>query len=142
MRKLFFLMLLIVSFNVSATSVPAIKNNDPKLTQSITKLEAYWLYTLKLRYWDSGHKVTLFLLPFDSSVHNTFVRDTLGINPRVFQQVIESNINIGVGSYRFVRSEYLMYDMVSKVPGAIGYVSNKLLINEGEGHVRKINITD
>jgi hypothetical protein len=140
-KKFLAIILLVISTLVLAAPA-AIKNIDPR-APSITKVEAYWIYSLKSRHWNNGEKITVFMLDFDNPTHIVFVKNTLGMNPTLFRQAVESNINMGVGSYRIVDSEYELFKMVSRVPGAVGYVSEKvLLINSGDNYVRQVNITD
>ena len=142
MKKLFISLLLLFPLILMAAPPAAIKNIDPKSTQ-ISKQEAYWIYSFKTRYWSDGGRITVFLLDFDNPLHISFVKDTLGVNPIVFRQNVESYTNLGLASYRTVSSEFEMFRMVSKIPGSVGYVSDRLLIiNSGDNYVRQITITD
>lgn len=143
MIKKLLVFLLSAMLAVSTMAAPAaIKNIDPKAS-TISRTEAYWIYSLKIRYWSDGTKITVFLLDFGNPTHISFIRNTLNTNPTVFQQTVESQLNTGTGSYRVAESEQEMFRKVSKIPGAVGYVSERvLLINSGDNYVREVTITD
>lgn len=143
MKKVLILLLLVFSISISiASDVRGISNIDTNV-KTLTKLDAYWIYTLKTRYWTNGDRIKVFMLDLDSPIHKNFVKNTLGMNPTSFKQSVESSINLGRGSYRIVDNEYEMFKGISIVPGSVGYVSERvLLINGGDGYVREINIID
>lgn len=139
MKKFLFCVLLVPLLALAQTT--PIKNVDPK-SSSITKQEAYWIYTLRTRFWTDGSKIIVFYRDFDSQVHSDFCRVVLGVSPSQFAASTEAYINIGTAAYfRKVSSEAEMYRLVERTPGAVGYLSDSLLLINGGGYVRKVFIT-
>lgn len=138
-----FLFALLLFCNSAISQVAPIKNIQP-YTYSISKHEVYWIYTLKTRFWPDGTKITVFYLDFNSPTHIAFCKNVLNVNPINFQNSVDTYINAGNAAYfRKANSEYEVYKQVSRINGAVGYVSDKiLLINIGNDNVREINITE
>ena len=141
MNKILFILFLV--YSVIAWSAEPIKNIEPNIT-SIPRIEVYWIYTMKTRFWSDGSKITVFYSGFDNPTHVSFVKQTLGISPQQFQSAITTYVNSGNASYfRIVRSDYEMVRQVAITPGSVGYVSSKtLLINGGYNDIKKIDIID
>lgn len=142
MKRLLVIFMVTFCLSVYGNEPVAIKNLSLQVS-TVTKQEAFWIYSLKIKYWEDGSRIKVFLLPFSNPTHQQFVRNTLGVNPIAFQQTVESSNNKGTGAYRAVDSEYEMHRLVSLSPNSVGYVSDRvLLINSGDNNVRKINIVD
>lgn len=141
MKYLITVILLVCSLVASA--IEPIKNIEPNIT-SIPRIEVYWIYTMKTRFWSDGSKITVFYSGFDSPTHVSFVKQTLGISPQQFQSAITTYVNSGNASYfRVVRSDFDMLRQVAITPGSVGYISSKtLLINGGYNDIKKIDIID
>lgn len=124
--------------------VVAIKNVSPEITHSISRVQVYWIYTMRTRFWENGQKITVFYQDFSSDVHETFVRTVLGTNPSAFEQSVNVYRNNGnAGYFRKVDSSSTMEREVSKTAGGVGYLSNDVLIvNKGNGNVEKFIITN
>lgn len=138
-----FLLAFLLFCNSAIAQVAAIKNIQPS-TYTISRHEVYWIYTLKTRFWSDGTKITVFYLDFNNPTHVAFCKNVLGVNPISFQNSVDTYINVGNAAYfRKANSEYEVYRQVSRINGAVGYVSDKiLLINVGNDNVREINITE
>lgn len=143
MRRLILILFILLPLNLLAAPPVAIKNIDPKISH-MTREEAYAIYSLRTRYWVDGTRIKVFMLdPDSSSIHISFIKDTLGMNPGTFKQDIVSYSNLGLGYYKIVSSEYEMLRMISKTPGSVGYVSERMLIiNSGDSFIRQVSITE
>jgi len=135
--------LVVLIYSLLATATEPIKNIEPNIT-SIPRIEVYWIYTMKTRFWSDGSKITVYYSGFDNPTHISFVKQTLGISPQQFQSAITTYVNSGNASYfRMVRSDYEMLRQVAITPGSVGYISSRtLLINGGYHDIKKIDITD
>lgn len=140
MKKLLFILVFLAPALACSQALP-IKNVDPK-SAVISKQEAYWIYTLRTRFWTDGTKIVVFYREFDSSVHADFCRNILGVTPSQFAASTEAYINVGTAAYfRRVESEAEMYRQVERTPGAVGYLSDSLMLINGGGYVRKVFIS-
>jgi hypothetical protein len=120
--------------------VAPIKSIIPKHTHQISKLEVFWMYTMKKRFWDDGTKITVIYQDFNSKEHQEFCEKVLGVSVSRFERNVSTYINKGNAAY-FIKAEN-QADVVRKVAktiGAIGYLdSNQMIINTGEVEIFKI----
>ena len=142
MKSFITAMMLVFTMNSSAEVVPA-KNPEPIIKTSFTRQEVAWMYTMKTRFWEDGTKITVFYLNTDSKVHKEFCRDVLGINPDKFDVLVASSLNSGNASYfRLAKDQTDVYDKVSLLPGAIGYLDKETIVINGAGYVKTIKISN
>ncbi len=95
----------------------------------------------RLKQWDSGELVVVFILPRDTLATRKFVLEVLGITPSAFEDLYESiRANQQRTQMRMVETDTQMIRSVASTTGAIGYVSTGLLINTGNGYVKIIPI--
>jgi hypothetical protein len=98
---------------------------------------------MRIRFWDTGERITVFNMPKNSYVAKTFVNEVLLMSYVSYKNSIESLINSGNAAYfQFVANENEMLSRVSSVNGAIGYLSKTLLLLSSGGFVREIRIVD
>jgi hypothetical protein len=141
MRNLLAALILFFSLSGMAQTVP-IKNLNPTTMTSMTRQEVVWIYTMRTRFWADGSKIVVFYQDFDTRAHNEFCREVLRINPTQFQTSIETYVNVGNAAYfRKVINEQEMYRMVERTPGAVGYLSESVLLINGGSGVRQISIS-
>jgi hypothetical protein len=128
----------------SVLAAHPIKHPYPSEVSGISRLEVMWMYSLKTRFWKDGTKITVFYLNYDNPTHVDFVKNVLGVSPERFKNSVETYINAGNASYfRRAETEAEVYNQVSRIPGSIGYVSDKImLINVGGNSVRTVPIID
>lgn len=140
--RIVLVLLLMISTSVSASSYAPIVNRY--VEDRISRQEVYWIYTLKTRFWYDGSKITVFYMDFDSMHHRRFVIDVLRTSPYKFRASVDTYINIGNAAYfRKVSSEKEMWQRVSMTPGAVGYISETVLImNDSRHGAKKLYIFD
>lgn len=117
----------------SYSAVP-IKNEYPRnYNKYLSKQEVAWMYTMKTRFWEDGTKIVVFYYNFDSPLHKRFCNEVLGITTERFDTIVNTYINKGnAGYFKKVETEEEMIREVSRQKGAIGYISNEIvLVNRG-----------
>jgi ABC-type phosphate transport system substrate-binding protein len=117
--------------------------NITKDQTTIQRIQVIWMYTMKVRYWYDGTRIILFNLPSNSRTHKNFVRNVLNMSPISYQQSVDRLKNSGYASYfRTVRNEMDMVGRISSTAGAIGYLTDNMLIIYDGGSFRAIKIVD
>jgi hypothetical protein len=137
----FLLLLLFMALPVMASAEQAVANiGQDQIT--VPRATVVLMYSMRVRYWEDGTRVSVFNLPHSHSAHKIFVRNVLGMSPITYQQQVNRQINAGVGgNYHIVENLDAMLRRVSATYGAVGYVSNDyLLINQGG--LRALRIVD
>jgi hypothetical protein len=82
------------------------------------------IFTMRVRAWPSGPPVRVFVLPDADPLSDRFYREQLGMYSYVLRAAWDRMVFTGTGfAPTIVRSEKEMRDLVSRTPGAIGYVS-------------------
>ena len=134
------LTLLIFCFTVTA-GYDIIKN--PFVAQyTMSRHNALQVFTLNAKYWSTGERITVVLLPWSSFGHHEFVKTKLRIHPLEHRARIEKAINQGNATrYVKVRSEAEMIEKVKLIQGAIGYSSAYAVMSDGD-HINIIEVTD
>lgn len=99
--------------------------------------EVVLAFTGKLKRWGSGDPVVVYVLPREHPATQRFVFDILGITPSALEAAIELDQSRAHPTLVRVQSELQMYRAVATTVGAIGYVSNVLLVNRN-GELVKI----
>lgn len=141
MKKLVLSVFLLLCTSSFAQQI-IIKNNDlQQHAASITKQEAFWIFTLRTRFWPDGTRIVVFHMDLNSTAHAAFCREILGTSAYKYKTSLETYKNGANTTYlRQVSSEQEMFEKVSRTIGGIGYVSeNVLLVNDGD-NIRKVNI--
>jgi ABC-type phosphate transport system substrate-binding protein len=141
MKRIAALMLLALTPLMTMASPVSVANIAPdQLT--VSRSTVVLMYTMRVRYWSDGTRVSVFNLPASNYAHKTFIRSVLGLSPITYQQHVDRQINAGVGgNFHVVNSMDDMLNKVSTTHGAVGYVSNDyLLINQGG--LRALKIVD
>lgn len=143
MKFISFILMLLLSSSVTADSIP-IKNAIPELNYVLTRTEVIWMYTMKMRFWEDGTKITVFYLDRSTKAHKDFCINVLKIKPEKFDLLLNSKLNAGnAGSFRLVKQQSDMAYQVSLIEGAIGYYDDKkILVNNGDGYVKTFTIID
>ena len=140
MRIVLILMLMV---SIANADILPVKNSDPKQYDSLTKQEVAWMYAMKTRFWEDGTRIIVYYQSRDSDTHKRFCKIVLGIDPSRFDTMLDSYLNTGNASYfRQAKNEQDVYNKVSLVPGAIGYLDDKTMLINGGYDVRKIIIAD
>ncbi|MFT6029040.1 MAG: hypothetical protein ACI8O8_000771 [Oleiphilaceae bacterium] len=100
-------------------------NHDvPMQSISLKKLRA--IFAMKLRYWEEGKPITVFVLAKDDPIHAAFCKKILNIFPNQLESVWYRQVYTGTGQAPIeVASESELIERVVNTPGAIGYINNK-----------------
>lgn len=110
-------------------------------TASITKQDLIWMFSQRKLYWDSGQRVKVVLLPWESRMHKKFVRNFLDVSPSRLRSAISQRIDRGQ-SRRFEQALSLedAMNIVKHTPGSISYTTNYLITGDTDGKLKRINI--
>ena len=91
-------------------------------TISQDKLRA--IYSMRTRVWPDGTPITVFILNPDSALHREFCLKKLEIFPYQLQRVWDVMVYSGTEQSPInLKTETEMIRKISRVPGAIGYIS-------------------
>ena len=81
----------------------------------------------KTRNWDDGSAIVLAILK-NGSVHDAFLKNLIKRNPNQFRGYWNKAIFTGTGTFpKTFSDESEMLKFVAETPGAIGYVSEKII---------------
>lgn len=124
--------------------ISPVKNTVPLVTRSISRMEVYWMYTMRTRFFPDGTRITVFYQDYTSQAHKDFVNSVLRTTPSSFEQSVSVYINSGNAAYfRQISNMHQMQSEIAKLPGAIGYLSKDIvMINKGHGNVETLKIVD
>lgn len=95
------------------------------------------IFGMRLRTWQDGLPVRVFVLPDDAPIHGIFTKQQLNIFPYQLRAGWDRLTFTGTGQAPIiVQSEDEMYSLVASTPGAIGYLSEARI----DKHVRVIHV--
>ena len=95
------------------------------------------IFGMRLRTWQDGPPIRVFVLPDDAPVHSVFTKQQLNIFPYQLRAAWDRLTFTGTGQAPItVQSEDEMYALVASTPGAIGYLSETRI----DEHVRVIHV--
>jgi len=114
-----------------ATALEVIVN--PSVVQAeVSKYTLRAIFTMRLREWDDGSPITVFVLDESNRGHELFCRELLFVLPRKLKKSWNQLVFSGTGQLPlFIKSEEELKRQVEKTPGAIGYLSKTELIGSG-----------
>jgi hypothetical protein len=94
----------------------------------------YSLFVLRVVRWPNGLPVRLVTRPFNTIEHIGFLSHYFGIGYPAYVRRVSIAVESGRASPPLiVDTDLKMLDTVRKTPGAIGYLSNYAVINDGNG---------
>lgn len=116
-------MLLLVLLSLPSYSAVVIVNGSTGAsTMSLSEVRA--IFSMRLRRWENGMAVSVFVLKADSTAHADFCKTVLNIYPQQLQAAWDRIVYSGTGNApTVVNSEEEMRAAIANTPGAIGYVS-------------------
>ncbi|SDY31516.1 substrate-binding domain-containing protein [Nitrosomonas sp. Nm58] len=92
-------------------------------TQHLSRNSLRAIFGMRLRAWQDGSPIRVFVLPDDAPLHNLFAKEKLNIFPYQLRSAWDRLIFSGTGQAPFlVSSEEEMRVRVATTPGAIGYL--------------------
>ncbi|MFO7580830.1 MAG: hypothetical protein R6W74_11590 [Nitrosomonas halophila] len=127
-RRIFLLMLL-ASFFFVGNVLPADNTVETVVhpsvnTEQLSKNLLRSIFGMRLRTWQDGLPIRVFVLPDDAPLHSLFAKRKLNIFPYQLRAAWDRLIFSGTGQAPItVQSEEEMRLRVSTTPGAIGYLS-------------------
>lgn len=127
MKRITLLLLLLLTFTNGTSGNIPITSTYSLPVSSITKQQLIFLFSLREQYWETGEKVTVVLLPWDSEKHKEFVRNYLDVTPSRLRSAVEQRIDRGEAE-KFIQVDSLKEALrtVSKIPGSVGYTTDYL----------------
>ncbi len=120
-----------------ANALDVIANpNVPQSEISTHALRA--IFSMRLREWNDGSPVTVFVLSEDDKRHIEFCNKLLQILPRTLERNWDHLVFSGTGQRPItVSSEQDLKRRVAETPGAIGYLEAKDLVDD---HVKMLSV--
>jgi hypothetical protein len=101
-----------------------IVNADVDLN-AIDRNFARLLITMRMPQWPDKRPVTVFVLPDNNPVHESFAKRVLEVYPYQLRRTWDRQVFSGTGQApRQVANEQEMIERVSQTAGAVGYVSS------------------
>lgn len=137
MKLLFIIILFFITALAYADDVQIIVNEqNPASDVTLTQVQNYFLK--KTREWPNGEVVRFFDRRDDSNERRVFLRDVLRKSSREIELFwIGQKLYSGNAAPIQVSTDSMMASMVSRFPGAIGYVSMQF---QGAPGVKKLNL--
>lgn len=128
MKKLLYgLILLILSYSISATDIVLNSDNDADMQLAFDKLLP--IFTKKQKYWTNGEPITVYIKPINSIEHMIFITEWLGISKYRYKKMLKKQIYSGKSnSVKEVMSDEEMVQAVLDTPYSIGYLLRGKLI--------------
>ena len=120
---------LLMGLTASSGAVELIAN--PSVAEDVlSRSTVRSIFTMRLTSWPNGMPIRVFVLGDKDELHTHFSKRILGVFPHQLRRAWNRQIFSGTGQApQRVESEREMFERVSQVPGAIGYLSEDM-INE------------
>lgn len=123
------LIICIMSGISSADNLPVVVVNptvDPKSFLSRSAFSA--IFGMRLRKWEDGSQIKVFVLADDSPLHVNFSKNILRVFPYQLRLAWDRLVFSGTGEEPTkLKSEQKMRELVGSTPGAIGYLSRSMI---------------
>lgn len=134
-----FLLGLLILASAARAEIAVIVNAQNPLN-SLTRSQVTEFFLKKAKQWPSGTSVRFFDQSDDSQIRKEFLRTVLLKSSRDIELYwIGQKLYSGHSAPTQLSSDAMMEIMVSRFPGAIGYISNDYVPSRP---VKKINITE
>lgn len=134
LRGIFFLTLLITFFfagNALSSESPVEVITHPGVNSSyLSKNLLRSIFGMRLRTWQNGLPIRVFVLPDDAPLHSIFTKQKLNIFPYQLRSAWDRMVYSGTGQAPFVvHTEEEMRARIASTPGAIGYLNGSMIDN-------------
>jgi ABC-type phosphate transport system substrate-binding protein len=137
-KSLLGILALCVASVVLAEDAPTVVVNsvtNPKAFLSKSALSA--IFGMRLRKWEDGSPIKVFVLPDDDPLHIAFSKYVLRVFPYQLRSAWDRLVFSGTGEEPIkVKSEQQMRTVVGSTPGAIGYLSKSMI----DGTVKAVSL--
>lgn len=125
---------LVGALPTSAVSVPA-GNRPVVIVNSVTASKLPFsqnalgaIFGMRLRKWEDGSPIKVFVLPDDDRLHIEFSKYILHVFPYQLRAAWDRLVFSGTGEEPVkVHSEQQMRELVGSTPGAIGYIRGSMI---------------
>ena len=108
---------------------PVININTPQRSISINGLSA--IFKMRLRHWNDGSEVLVFVLADDDPLHKQFCKQVLNVFPHQMRRNWNKLVFSGTGQAPSeLKNKDEIIKKISSTPGAIGYLSGKDLTKD------------
>lgn len=95
------------------------------------------IFSMRLKRWDTGNSITVFVLPDGHPAHRQFTREVLSLFPHQLRRSWDRYVYSGIGTAPIVvKNQDEMIQRVAKTQGSIGYTSQEI----GEAYVRALPV--
>ncbi len=131
------LALIFLSLQQKTFAVDLVVNKENPV-ESLSLDDVRYIFLMRLRTWDNGEKIKVYVNNWESDVHSNFSREILKVIPHRINSAWERKKYSGMGEIPKTVSEKEMVDILSKDKNAIGYV--KKLTDEMSIHLKKITV--
>lgn len=124
---LLILLLVLMSQVLSEPSQTVYPVINSKLTQnSVSRNGLSAIFRMRLRHWQDGSPVMVFVLRDDNDLHKLFCKQVLNVFPHQMRRSWNKLVFSGTGQAPItVESKEEMIQKISSTPGAIGYLSSE-----------------
>lgn len=120
------LLILALSACPMLTSAQVVIINQKVSVEKLPSSVVRSIFLMRLKEWNDGRPITVFVLNKNNSAHLTFCREILGLFPYQLEQAWDRQIFAGIGQAPiFVKSSAELKNRVSTTPGSIGYANEK-----------------
>ena len=95
---------------------------------SLTKSQLQRIYTMRQLRWSDNSAIIVFVLPSQHNIHKRFAKERLQIFPYQLNRIWHKLTYSGLGvAPTIVASQEELIQAVNKTPGAIGYISDRVV---------------
>jgi len=117
--------LVVLAGDVGAQEVVVNKGvEESSVSQNVLRV----IFGMRLRSWNDGTPITVFVLDDRSELHRSFCKSKLNMFPHQLRQAWDRMVYSGTGQApALVSSEEEMRQRVSSTPGGIGYLTSEWL---------------
>ncbi len=97
------------------------------------------VFSMRLRTWQDGVPIRVFVLPDDAPLHSIFAKKKLNLFPYQLRSAWDRLVYSGTGQAPLVvHSEEEMREKIATTPGSIGYLNE----NKIDGSVQVVHINE
>ena len=129
-NSLFFILLIVIIPIATAEQLQPIENkvvtivNAHNSQQSISQNGLGAIFKMRLRRWQDGVPVTVFVINDKSPLHQKFCKKILNVFPHQMRRVWDKAVFSGSGQAPIqLENAQAMLEKISSTPGAIGYLN-------------------
>jgi hypothetical protein len=115
---------LVAAFFSSSVHAAELIVNPIQDVKSLDRETVRSMFTMRLRRWQDGTPVKVFVLPDRHELHREFSKKVLGVFPHQLRRAWDRMVFSGLGQAPVeTADEEDMLKRVSETPGAVGYIS-------------------